>query len=117
MKRFVIAAAVAVALPLGLATAAGPFDGQYTGGSPGSGGRTGCSATIATVTITDGKISGKYTERNYTFPITGTVAPDGTLTGKWSVYPISGKLAGGHFASSYNSKECGERPIALDKAG
>jgi hypothetical protein len=118
MHRIVIAAAFAVALPLGLANAAGPFDGQYTGGSPGSGGRLGCPATIATATIANGKITGKYTERQFTFPITGTVAPDGTVTGKWGGIPITGKLAGGHFASSYTSKECGaDRPITLDKSG
>jgi hypothetical protein len=117
MKALIIAVAVAIAAPIGLAKAAGPFDGKYIGGSPGSGGRTGCSATIATVTIADGKITGNYTERNYSFPITGTVAADGTVTGKWAAYPITGKLSGGHFASSYTSKECGPRTIALDKAG
>jgi hypothetical protein len=115
MKAMIIAAAVAIAAPLALAHAAGPFGGKYTGGSPGSGGQTGCSVTIATVTITDGKITGSYTERNNSFPITGTVARDGTVTAKWSAYPISGSLAGGHFASSYTSKECGPRTIALDK--
>jgi hypothetical protein len=55
---------------------------------------------------------------SYTFPVTGTVAPDGTVTGKWSIYPLTGKIVGGHFAGSYNSAEChGERPITLDKAG
>jgi len=117
VTRIVFAAALALVLPLGLASAAGPFDGQYTGGSPAGGGRTGCAATIATVSIMDGKISGKYTERNYSFNITGTVAPDGSVMGKWSVYPITGKFVGGHFESSYNSKECGPRTIALDKSG
>ncbi|HXP74685.1 MAG TPA: hypothetical protein VN823_11115 [Stellaceae bacterium] len=117
MKRIVIAAALAVAVPLGLANAAGPFDGTYTGGSPPMG-RQGCPASDATVTITDGKITGKYKISSYTFPISGTVAPDGTVTGKWSVYPLTGKIAGGHFAGSYNSKECkGDRPINLDKTG
>jgi hypothetical protein len=53
-----------------------------------------------------------------TFPVSGTVEPDGTVTGKWSVYPITGKFTGTHFAGTYTSKECGTgRPIALDKAG
>jgi hypothetical protein len=117
MKRIVIAAAFAVALPLGLASAAGPFDGQYTGGSPAMG-RLGCPASNATVTIADGKITGNYKISSYTFPVSGTVAPDGTVTGKWSVYPLTGKITGGHFEGSYTSQEChGARPISLDKAG
>jgi hypothetical protein len=96
----------------------GPFDGKYTGGSPGTGGRLGCPATTATISIVDGKISGNYSFRTSTYPITGTVAPDGTATGKWAAYPFTGKFAGGHFAGEYTSKECGTgRPIAFDKAG
>jgi len=118
MRRIVIAAALAVAVPFALANAAGPFDGNYTGGSPGTGGRLGCPATIATVTIADGKITGNYKSESYTFPIRGTVAPDGTVTGKWSVYPLTGKFSGGHFAGEYSSKECGSaRSVALDKSG
>jgi uncharacterized protein YdeI (BOF family) len=118
MKSLILAAAFAAVLPLAVADAAGPFDGNYTGGSPPAGGRNGCAATIATVSIANGKITGKYTERNYTFNITGTVAADGTVTGRWSSNPFTGKFSGGHFAGSYNSKECkADRPIELNKAG
>lgn len=118
MTRILLAAALAVAIPLGAATAAGPFDGQYTGGSPGTGGRFGCPATIATISIVDGKIAGKYTSATSTFPISGSVAPDGAVTGKWAGNPFTGKFTGGHFAGEYNSKECGTgRPIAFDKGG
>ena len=117
MKSAIFAAAVAVALPLALANAAGPFDGQYRGGSPAMG-RQGCPASTATVTIADGKITGNYKLAAYTSPVSGTVAPDGTVTGKWSVYPLTGKITGGHFEGSYNSQEChGARPISLDKTG
>jgi len=117
MKRIGIVAVFAIAVPLALANAAGPFDGQYTGGSPPMG-RLGCPASTATVTIADGKITGHYKISAYTYPITGTVTPDGTVTGKWSVYSLTGKIVGGHFAGSYNSTEChGERPISLDKSG
>jgi hypothetical protein len=117
MKAVIVAAAFAVAMPLALASAAGPFDGQYTGGSPGMG-RFGCPASTATVSIVDGKITGKYAASSYSFPISGTVAPDGTVTGKWSVYPLTGKFSGTHFEGSYNSKECkGPRPVSLDKSG
>ena len=117
MTRIVFAAALAVAVPFGLASAAGPFDGQYTGGSP-SMGRQGCPASNATVAIADNKITGNYKVSSYTFPVTGTVAPDGTVTGKWSVYPLTGKITGAHFEGSYTSQEChGARPISLEKGG
>jgi hypothetical protein len=120
MGRIVFAAAVAVAIPLGLAGAAGPFDGQYTGGSPPTGGRgASCPQTNGTVSVVDGKLTGKFSESRYTFSMTGTVAPDGTMTGKWAgTYPVTGKFAAGHFEGTYASKECGtERPIKLDKTG
>ncbi len=117
MKRIVVAVALAAAVPFTLAHAAGPFDGQYMGGSPAMG-RMGCPSTDATVTVADGKLTGKFMEKTFTFNVTGTVAPDGTVTGKWAAYPFTGKFTGTHFAGSYNSKECkGERPITLDKAG
>ena len=121
MKRFAVAAASLLVGSLTVASAglyaASPFDGQYTGGSPSTG-RLGCPATTATVSIVDGKIKGSYTSSSYTFPISGTVAPDGTVTGKWSVYPLTGKIIGSHFDGSVNSTECKTaRPITLDKKG
>jgi len=117
MKRIAFGTALAVVVPLGLASAAGPFDGQYTGGSPAMG-RLGCPASTATATIADSKITGKCSSSSYTFPITGTVAADGTVTGKWAVYPLTGKITGTHFEGSYTSQEChGARPINLDKGG
>jgi hypothetical protein len=116
MKRFAIAAAL-VAAPLALANAAGPFDGNYTGGSPGMG-RQGCPATTASVSIVDGKVSGRYQAGPYSFPISGAVAADGAVTGKWSAYALTGTISGGHFTGSYISKECGgARPIELNKSG
>jgi hypothetical protein len=116
MKAVIFAAALAAAVPLALAHAAGPFDGQYAGGSPAMRGT--CPATTATVSIVDGKISGTSKVSAYTFSITGTVAPDGTVTGKWATYPFSGKIVGGRLTGSYNSKECkAERPVTLDKTG
>ena len=117
MNRVVITAALAIAMPFAVANAAGPFDGTYTGGSPGMG-RMGCAATTATVTITDGKISGKYEISKYTYPISGTVAADGTVTGKWAAYAFTGKVSAGHLTGSYTSKECGgARPVELNKSG
>jgi hypothetical protein len=121
MKRIIIAAVLAVVLPVGLASAAGPFDGKYTGGAArvnivrGAG----CPAITATITVADSKMTGSYSDGTHTFPVNAAVAADGTVTGKWSVYPLTGKFAGTHFDGSYTSHECNNtvRGIALDKSG
>ena len=120
MKAVIIAAALmATAAFAGTALAAGPFDGQYTGGAPATGARgASCPTITGTVSVVDGKLSGKFSESRYTFNMIGTVSPDGTMTGKWAAYPMTGKFTGGHFEGTYNSKECGtERRITLDKTG
>ncbi len=114
--RVSIIAAFAVAAPLALAHAAGPFDGQYKGGSPAVGRK--CPATEAQGTVKDGKLEGKYQFNKYSFGFGGTVAPDGTVTGKWGADALTGRFAGGHFTGTYMSKECGaDRPVTLDKTG
>ena len=70
-------------------------------------GRSTCPASSATVTVADGKMTGKYTVSMYSFNINATVAADGTVTGRWSVYPLTGKFSGTHFSGTYESKECG----------
>jgi hypothetical protein len=117
MNGVVFTAALAITMPFAVASAAGPFDGQYTGGSPSTG-RQGCPDTHATVSIVDRKMTGESKFLKYSYPIAGTVAPDGTVTGKWATIPFTGKFTGTHFTGTYNSKECGtERPITLDKSG
>jgi len=119
MRALLIAASVLLIAQVGTAQAAGPFDGTWKGGSAQGGvtssGRP-CPATTATVTITDGKITGSYTSLQYTFNIGGFVKPDGSASGKWSAYPFSGSFSGTHFKGTYTSKECGAgREIFLDK--
>lgn len=118
MRRTVLAAVLAVAaLPIGLAAAAGPFDGQYKGGAPAMRG-TNCVASQSTVSITDGKVAGTVQVAKFTYQISGTVAADGTVTGKWGAYPFSAKITGAYMAGSFDSKECGgPRPISMDKVG
>ena len=119
MRGMLIAAAVLVVAQLGAAQAVGPFDGQWKGGSPVGGSTSsgrGCPATDASVTIVDGKITGTYSFSKYTYNIVGTVKPDGSTSGKWSVYPFTGTFSGPHFTGVYSSKECGtDRAIVLDK--
>ena len=121
MKRIVIAAAFAIALPVSFASAAGPFDGQYTGGAPPVrlGGNVSCKETTATVSVVNGKMTGKFTDQIHSYSINATVAADGTVSGLWAAYPLSGKFSGTHFDGTYTSKECGNtvRTISLNKSG
>jgi hypothetical protein len=103
---------------LAAARAAGPFDGQWSGGSPAVhvGTRT-CAPTTATVTVANGKMAGKYEVGISSSSIRGNVASDGSVTGHWGGNSFSGKFAGDHFSGTYNSGLCGtERPVSLDRA-
>lgn len=120
-----LAAAVVFGLSVGLADAAGPFDGEWSGGSPGAAGAPSargsrpCAPTSATVKVANGKLSGTYTfaGSSFTSKITGAVAKDGTVKGKWGTNEIlNGKFSGDHFSGRYKSADCGvERNIALEK--
>lgn len=102
------------------AIAAGPYDGQWSGGSPsvnvGSG--KSCPATTAKATVADGKLTGKYEFGINSYSIRGTIAPDGSLTGGfWGGNALTGKFAGDHFSGTYNSGLCGTaRPVSLDRS-
>jgi len=100
------------------ARAAGQFDGHWIGGSPSvyAGPGKKCPATTAEATVADGKLAGKFAWENNSYPITGTIAPDGTVTGRWGGNAMTGKFAGDHFSGTYNSGLCGaERPVSLDR--
>lgn len=120
-RGMLVAAAVLAVAQLGVAQAAGPFDGQWKGGSAGGGGTSGgirCPPTTATVTIKDGKVAGTYSFSKYTYDIVGTVKPDGSASGKWAAYPFTGTFSGTDFKGTYSSRECGtDREIFLDKQG
>jgi hypothetical protein len=117
MARIFLMVALVSLMPFGSAPAAGPFDGAWSGGSPGVHvGNRPCPPTTATVTVADGKMAGKFEVGINSFKLGGTVAADGSVTGKWGGNPMTGKFAGDHFSGSYQSGECRiERPISLDK--
>lgn len=100
------------------AGAAGQFDGEWEGGSPSvyAGPGKKCVSTTAKVTVADGKMTGKFEFGSSSYPITGTITPDGSVTGHWGGNAMTGKFAGKHFAGTYNSGLCGtERPVGLDR--
>jgi hypothetical protein len=107
MKRLMIAI-LAVLLPLGMAFAAGPYDGTWTGPVNGSG--THCPPGAITMRIADGRITGNIRLSNGTVRLDGTVAADGSATASYNYVSngtsgtVSGKFSGGQFTGTFDSK-------------
>lgn len=106
-------------MSMSAAGAAGSFDGEWSGGSPAgqSGTSHVCVPTNATVKVANGKLSGDYSFGKYTYKVSGSIAADGTVKGRWGGNPMTGKFEGNHFSGTYNSGQCGvDRKIFLDRA-
>jgi hypothetical protein len=108
--RYVFGLYLGTVLLAASAHAAGPFDGSWTGevSSATMGRGAVCPAAVLKATVTDGKMTGHYSDGKYTFTFTGTVQPDGTLTGGLlgSSNPVTGKFTQNQFAASYVSTGC-----------
>src|SRR5690349_6843575 len=118
-------AIAALALPL-TALAAGPYDGSWYVDAPSAqnAGTTerssGCEPVRIPFTVSDNKISGSLQRSSYgtgrvesgsgkgSAPITGTVAPDGTISAQWESYKATGKISGNTAQIKWRG-ECGER--------
>ena len=124
--RSVSLAAAVVATPLVAANAAGQYDGNWFVDAPSAqnAGTTerssGCEPVRIPFTVSDNKISGSLQRSSYgtgrvesgtgknAAPITGTVAPDGTVNAQWGSYKATGKLSGDTAQIKWRG-ECGER--------
>ena len=124
--RSVSLAAAVVATPLVAANAAGQYDGNWFVDAPSAqnAGTTerssGCEPVRIPFTVSDNKISGSLQRSSYgtgrvdsgtgknAAPITGTVAPDGTVNAQWGSYKATGKLSGNTAQIKWRG-ECGER--------
>ena len=127
MKRMLMSiAAAALAAPMSSAIAAGQWDGMWIVDAPPAGqsqptaSSSGCDAVRIPVQVSGDKITGSLqrspyvtgrveggTGKNAT-PLTGTIAPDGSVTAKWQNYPATGKLSGENAEVKWNG-ECGPR--------
>ena len=97
----------------GVAGAAGPYDGKWTGGAEPSGGK--CKATAMTVEIANGQATGTTDRSIGGSGVTGTVAPDGSFDGHVGNAHLVGKFAGDAFEGNYGSPECGVRHVKLSR--
>lgn len=120
-----LAAAFAVT-PILAAHAAGQYDGNWFVDAPsaqnaGTSERSsGCEPVRIPFTVSDNKISGSLQRAPYgtgrvesgsgkaSAPISGTVAPDGTIKAQWESYKATGKLSGNSAQLKWRG-ECGER--------
>lgn len=107
MKRLVVTA-FAILLPLGVAFAAGPYEGTWTGQLKGSG--THCPPGAITLRVADGRIAGNIQLSNGTVRLAGSVAADGSATASYNYVSngtsgtVSGKFSGSQFTGRLDSQ-------------
>ena len=121
-----IAFAAALAAPTLPAVGAGPFDGNWYVDAPAAdqaqptAESSGCDAVRLPFKVVDNQITGSLQRDPYATgrveagygssasPITGTVAPDGTLSAQGQSYQATGKLTGDRAVVRWDG-ECGPR--------
>lgn len=118
------AALLAVAAP---ASAAGPFDGTYAGGTireRGDTGTCGPDQGHATVTVVDGKFNYAWNPAFHVV-VTSEVAPDGAVTGSqvWAGHNgrpntvrVTGRIANGTLDVVFDSAYCARRFVLKKSA-
>lgn len=104
-------------------TASSPHDGEWVVDaqavqSTGQTIATGCEAVRIPFRISDNRVSGNLQRSTYGTgrvhaspsgaPITGTVAPDGTINAQWQGYRATGQIVGNQAEIRWDG-ECGER--------
>ena len=128
MKRIMTASLAmgALALP-SLAVAAGPFDGTWQVDSGGLGTATaeamqgtGCEPISLKFEVKDNQVQGglafspsdprrvENSQGRRSAPITGTVAPDGTVNAQWESYKVTGTMTGDKVELRWRGS-CGQR--------
>lgn len=110
MRSF-IATSLGVLGTVGVAFAAGPFDGVWHGTVEPAGSR--CLQGAVAMKITDTAIVGRFSIGGAQVPFHGTVTPDGSVTVAYN-YPehgvsgtMTGKMSGGEFTGKFESTYTG----------
>jgi len=119
MNRIVILSLVALAAPLGVAMAAGPYDGKWSGDAiAGSGGRGGCTARL-NVEIKDNVMKGsEVLGGRSTIALGGRVAADGSFVSSGGGF--TGKFSGNSFTGTFKettSSDCRGWRVTMERAG
>ncbi len=126
MSKWLTSAAVAVALALPvLPASAAQYDGRWvidfpSTGVAGNNQNPACAAVRIVASVANDQIAGSLARSDNSptevtdsagpgaSPLTGTIAPDGTVSATWQGYEITGKLAGDGGIINVTG-ECGPR--------
>ncbi len=116
MVRALTALAVTSLLVTVAAFAAGPFDGQWQGHTVF--GQRRCTGGDFPVTVTDNKVSGEWKGIYGTYPVSGTIAPDGTFHGTLGKGSLTGKFSGDKFEGSFPppNDRCGSGTAQFERS-
>ena len=107
----------------GLAFAAGPFDGNWTGeanglmSATGRGSGSGLCSGSATATVKDNVLTGSMQLGRSNPGFGGKIATDGSFTGHVGQFPATGKFSGNAFNGNFNSTaNCAEWRITMNRS-
>ncbi len=119
MRHMFVALGSATVVQFGMALASGPFDGSWTGttswGTFVGGGR--CQSADMTLTVVDGKVTGKTRGSTITVALSGDVAADGTFKGTSSYSkPLEGKFSVDTATGTFETVNCGTLTFSLQRA-
>jgi hypothetical protein len=108
-------AALAGLMTVGVAFASGPFDGQWNGHTFYN--NKHCITGDFPVTVADNKFEGVWKGIRGTYPVSGTIAPDGTVTGTVGKGRLTGKFAGDNFEGTFPPfEQCGPGHAVFERA-
>ena len=91
-------------LQLGAASAAGPYDGEWTGSATSTVGR--CRPANVTLTVEGRDVTGQARFEVDAPKINGTVGEDGTFGATIGWQPLTGKFTADGFEGTFKSGDC-----------
>jgi hypothetical protein len=117
MKYLVILSLVALAAPLSIAAAAGPYDGKWSGTAVASAGGPSCSATLNTE-IKDNRLKGtELLGGRSSIALSGRVAADGSFVSSGGGF--TGKFSGNSFTGTFRetaTADCRGWRVTMERA-
>lgn len=94
-------------LPLGDSSAAGPYDGQWTGTATATRGR--CRPAVVTLTVAGRVVTGQARFEADAQSINGTVYEDGTFGATLGFQHLTGKFVRDEFEGTFTRSDCAWR--------
>jgi hypothetical protein len=116
VKSISIGGALVCLATIGIATAAGPFDGQWNAHLFYN--QAKCTKGDFPVKVADNQVSGEFKGIRGTYSLSGTVAPDGSFKGSLGRAPVTGKFSADMFEGLFPPPEavCGEGHLQFERA-